>query len=213
MNRRFAFLPRTASFGPGIVFAAAAMLAGCAGPQSLSMAIHPLDEEAYTAHLNAANGDAKRGFAAWMAEERGTTAERVLENDARLSTTRNPFDAYRDPRAVSRGAVLYKIHCARCHGEDAAGNGPATLPDHPATSFKTFGKRFAATLHRGAPRKWFRVIRDGSGEMVNYPDGRSRAMPAFGDKLTREQIWLLITYLQSLDIHAPKRGMKSTEEG
>jgi mono/diheme cytochrome c family protein len=100
---------------------------------------------------------------------------------------------------------MYKIHCARCHGVNADGEGPSALPDHQATSFKTFGKRFASTLHGGAPRKWFRVISEGSGEDVDYPDGRTSAMPPFGNKLTREQIWLVITYLQSLDMHAGRR--------
>ncbi len=180
-------------------------LVGCSGPQPLTMAIDPADEQAYVAALNASNGDARAGFAAWMASERGG-ADAVLEADGALSETRNPFDAHADAQAVSRGAVLYKLHCARCHGDDARGRGPSTLADFPATNHHSFGKRFAATLHRGAPRKWFRVIRDGSGDRVEYPDEPSTAMPPFGDKLAREQIWLVITYLQSLDMHARERG-------
>jgi mono/diheme cytochrome c family protein len=176
--------------------------AGCAGPQPLRQAIRPADLSGYSAALNASNGDARLAFARWMAPQRGITPERLLQDDAGLSTTRNPFDAHKDSEAISRGAVMYQLHCARCHGDDAAGRGASTLPDYPTTSFKTFGKRLAATLHRGAPRKWFRVIRDGSGEEVDYPEGRMSAMPALEDKLTREQAWLTITYLQSLDVHA-----------
>lgn len=178
------------------------MIGSCAGPQPLPWAIHPHDEDAYVSRLNASNADARAGYAAWMAAERHSTPEEVLQEDSQLSATRNPFDAHDDPQAVSRGAVIYKMHCARCHGDDARGQGPSILPDHPATDFKTFGKRLAATLHRGAPRKWFRVIQDGSGDAVIYPEGQMTAMPAFRDKLTREQIWLVITYLQSLNIHA-----------
>jgi len=180
----------------------------CAGPQPLSVAIDPADEAAYVAAINAVNLNARRGFVNWMAKERGKSADDILRADAALSSTRNPFDANKDHRAVSRGAVIYKIHCARCHGEDARGIGPSTLPDHPANNFKTFSNRFAATIHRGAPRKWFRVIRDGAGEVVDYPDGRTTAMPPFGDKLAREQIWLVITYLQSLDIYAPRKDKR-----
>lgn len=178
----------------------------CGGPQPLSIAINQDDEAAYVAKLNAANADAKLAYAAWMAEERHASKESVLESDSELSQTKNPFKARRDHTAVSRGAVIYKMHCARCHGEDARGDGPSILPDHPAQSFKTLGKRFAVTLHGGAPRKWFRVIRDGSGDVVDYPDGRMTAMPPFGDMLTREQIWLVITYLQSLDTYASRDG-------
>ncbi|MBI4718443.1 MAG: cytochrome c [Planctomycetes bacterium] len=174
---------------------------GCAGPQPLRRAIDPCDEDAYVAQLNAANADAQAAYVTWMSAERGLPPDEVRQRDTQISQTRNPFDAHHDPRAVSRGAVLYKMHCARCHGDDARGQGPSVLPDHPATNFKTFGKRLAATLHRGAPRRWFRVLRDGAGDPVVYPEGGMSAMPAFGALLTREQMWLVITYLQSLDMH------------
>jgi len=174
----------------------------CAGPQPLYRAIDPRDQDEYVRFLNASSGDGRAAFVNWMAKERHASPEAIVRADSAVSTTRNPFDAHGDPKAVSRGAVLYKLHCARCHGEDARGRGPSTLSEYPATDFKTFGKRLAATLHRGAPRKWFRVIRDGSGDIVQYPDEKTTAMPAFGDKLAREQAWLVITYLQSLDIHA-----------
>jgi len=179
-------------------------LVGCSGPQALNIAINPQDQDAYLAALSAADGDARRAFVAWMAKERGQSPDAILTGDAELSTTRNPFDAYHDRQAVSRGAVIYQLHCTRCHGFDARGEGPAVLPDHPATNFKTFGKRFASTLHRGAPKKWFAVISDGSGDVVQYPYERTTAMPAFGAQLTHEQIWLVITYLQSLDLHATR---------
>jgi len=184
-------------------------LIGCAGPVPLTVAIRQQDETDYVSALNKTNMDARAAFADWMANERQSSPADVLEADAQLSQKRNPFDAYKDDIALSRGAVIYKIHCARCHGDDARGRGPSTLDDYPAKDFKSFGKRFAATLHRGAPRKWFRVIRDGDGDEVDYPDGRQKAMPPFGDQLTREQIWLVITYLQSLDVHAPEHPERS----
>lgn len=178
-----------------------ALTGSCAGPQPLRSAINPREEDAYVSRLNASNADARMAYANWMADERNVPVEQMLELDAQLSETRNPFDAHDDPQAVSRGAIMYEIHCMRCHGEDARGQGPSIFLGHPATNFKSFGKRFAATLHRGAPRKWHRVIRDGSGDPLDYPEGKSSAMPAFKDQLTREQIWLVITYLQSLEIH------------
>lgn len=175
---------------------------GCSGPQPLSVAIDPATESAYFDALNSVKKDARQAFANWMAKERKGSAEKILEADAGLSTTKNPFDANADPQAVSRGAVIYKAHCMRCHGENVDGRGPAALPDHPGKDFHAFATRFAVTLHRGAPRSWFRKITEGFGEEVEYPEGRSTAMPPFGDKLTREQIWLAITYLQSLDRYA-----------
>ncbi|MCA9252522.1 MAG: c-type cytochrome [Phycisphaerales bacterium] len=181
-------------------------LGSCAGPQPLKIAIDPQDETSYLRFANKTNLDGKKAFSNWMAEERGLSPSEVLQLDAEISSTRNPYDAYRNPQAVSRGAVIYKVHCARCHGDDARGQGPSALPDYPANDFKTAGNRFAATLHRGAPRRWFRVIRDGAGDVVQYPDETTTAMPPFSEKLAREQIWLVITYLQSLDMHAAQKA-------
>lgn len=185
-----------------VIAALCVTIGSCAGPQPLSVAIDPQDESAYLEVINKANLNGRQAFADWMARERGTSPAEILRRDADLSRTHNPFDAYHDKQAVSRGAVIYKIHCARCHGEDARGHGPSVLPGHPANDFKTFGNRFAATLHRGAPRKWFRVISNGTGDEVQYPDEKTTAMPPFAETLAREQIWLVITYLQSLDMHA-----------
>ena len=182
------------------------VLGNCAGPQPLGIAIDPQDERTYLRFANAVNLDGRQAFSNWMSEERSLSPSEVLRLDAELSSTRNPFDAHRDSKAVSRGAVIYKVHCARCHGDGARGLGPSALPDHPAKDFKTFRKRFAATLHRGTPRKWFRIIRDGEGDVVQYPEEETTAMPPFSEKLAREQIWLVITYLQSLDMHAAKDG-------
>ena len=193
-----------------VVFATVCVAIGsCAGPQPLSVAINPEDEAAYLEVVNEANLNGRRAFANWMARERRIPRSEVLRRDAQLSRTRNPFDAYHDKQAVSRGAVIYKLHCARCHGDNARGHGPSVLPGHRANDFKTFGSRFAATLHRGAPRKWFRVISDGSGDEVQYPDEKTTAMPPFAEALAREQIWLVITYLQSLDMHAAQDGTES----
>ncbi len=173
----------------------------CAGPQPLRVAINSQHESAYLSFVNEANLDGRAAFAEWMAQERGVSTEEVLRLDKQISSTRNPFDAYKDSRVVSRGAVIYTVHCLGCHGADARGRGPATLDGYPANDFKTFGSRFAATLHRGAPRKWFRVIRDGAGDTVEYPNATTSAMPPFSGKLANEQIWQVITYLQTLDIH------------
>ncbi|MFQ5412431.1 MAG: c-type cytochrome, partial [Phycisphaerae bacterium] len=149
---------RTGHLNPSVLLCFTVLIVGnCSGPQSLRVAIDPRDEATYIQFANAVNLNGRQAFANWMSKERGISPEEVLRLDADLSGTKNPFDAYKDRRAVSRGAVIYKIHCLRCHGEDARGHGPAALEGHPANDFKTFGNRFAATLHRGAPRKWFRV--------------------------------------------------------
>lgn len=185
--------------------------AGCSGPVALDRAIWPRHEREYANARQAAPDSPREAwFVLQVGDEPGRISE-VRAADAALSTTRNPFDARRDPEAVSRGALIYRENCARCHGLDARGNGPDMLPAHPTHDFHAFGKRFAVTLHGGAPRTWFRKINEGYGPVVAQPTGSSRAMPAFGDVLARERIWLAITYLQSLDIYAQPAPIRDAD--
>ena len=182
---------------------------GCSGPIALDRAIQPKHAAEYEKAMAAGASTPREAFYTQRAATTGQTIDDVRREDEALSTTRNPFNARTDSDAVSRGAVVFRENCARCHGADVGGNGPDMLADHPTKDFHAFGKRFAVTLHGGAPRTWFKKISEGYGDEVTYPTGRSRAMPAFGDELAREQIWLAVTYLQSLDkdaqaAHGPK---------
>lgn len=178
------------------------MVMGCSGPIAMQRAIWPQHEREFAQRRDLALPTPREAWYVWQAERRGESIEAVRAADMALSTTRNPFDARRDGAAVSRGAILFREQCARCHGMDVGGNGPEMLAEHPTKDFHAFDKRFAATLHGGAPRTWFQKISNGYGDEVEYPDGRGPAMPAFGQTLAREQIWLVITYLQSLDMYA-----------
>lgn len=175
---------------------------GCSGPQPLAQAIRAEDREAFLPRMQSGIHAPKRAYFEWKAEQTSQTVEQVAEEDASLSTTRNPFQANRDHQAVSRGAIIYQVHCATCHGESAEGKGPGMVYSTPRMGFHSFDKRFAATLHGGAPRAWFKKINEGFASEVTNPDGSHSSMPAFGDVLAREQIWLAITYLQSLDMYA-----------
>ena len=192
-------------------FCALLFVYGCSGPIPLDRAIWPEHEQEYAQAIGRAAAMPQDAWYARRARHEGSSIDDVRAADEALSTTRNPFNARTCPEAVSRGAVIFENHCARCHGTDARGNGPHMLAAHPTKDFHSFDKRFAVTLHGGAPRTWFRKINEGYGEMVEYPDGASRAMPAFGDTLAREQIWYVITYLQSLDMYAqPKDDTAKT---
>ena len=175
------------------------VLAGCAGPVDLQRAVQAPEAQAFNRELAAQRGDARLAHEALTARRLGITMNEARRRDLAISTTKNPFDARRDADAVCRGAVVYAALCARCHGLQADGRGPDALASHPCRNFRGPAMRMAVTLHGGAPRRWFQRIADGYGPPVRYPDGESRAMPAFGDRLAREQIWLVITYLQSLD--------------
>lgn len=178
---------------------------GCSGPQPLETAIRPDDRRDFHRRLAEYGQSPKLASFAAKAAETGKGVDAIAAEDAGLSSGRNPFNASHDPAAVSRGAVIYEAMCMRCHGPDVRGGGPDMLTSHPTKDFHAFGKRFAVTLHGGAPRTWYRKISEGFGDTVEYPEGRATAMPAFGDVLSREQIWLVITYLQSLDAFAETR--------
>ncbi len=196
---------------------AAATVAGCAGPVALQEAMRRDDQRTYLTALADHRGSGREAFFAGKAKATNRSIEEVVAADERMSETRNPFDAYRDPSAVCRGAVIYYAHCMSCHGEDARGRGPAMPADLPKMDFHSFGKRLASTLHRGAPRSWFRKIHGGYTSKVTGSGGEEYTMPACLELLAKEQIWLAITYLQSLDIHAeradPREGGESARGG
>ena len=174
-------------------------LVACSGPQPLSRAIAAADESAYTQALTDHNNDPAGAFLAMRAKELGIDVEEAVLRDRGLSTTKNPFKARKDPVAVSRGAVIYKKHCADCHGQNADGRGTRLSEPLVDADFHDFSHRFASTLHHGAPRAWFKKITGGYTAEAPNSDGTFAEMPAFEDTLAREQVWLVITYLQSLD--------------
>jgi mono/diheme cytochrome c family protein len=180
--------------------AAVGLFGSCRGPAALDAAIRPADEAAYFALASHADPSLREAFYQHQAESKGMTVEQARRADAAVSATRNPFHAGRDAAAVSRGAVIYRNQCARCHGFAAEGIGPDLPIYRPAMDFRRFGRRFSVTLHGGAPKKWFKVIADGvTVPAEDNESGMPLEMPAFGDVLAREQIWLVVTYLQSAD--------------
>ena len=82
---------------------------------------------------------------------------------------------------------------------NADGAGTDLAQPVEALSFHDFGTRFAVTLHGGAPKKWFRTINEGADPLeVDWTD-QPIVMQGYKEQLSREQIWLLVTYLQSIN--------------
>ena len=92
-----------------------------------------------------------------------------------------------DPRL--QGAALYAQRCAACHGATGRGDGPNAqyLQPGPAvhSDSRTMGTRTDDRLFDG--------IFAGGVAL-----GVSAAMPAFGETLTREQIWSLVRHIREL---------------
>lgn len=184
----------------------AGLLLGCSGPQPLDVAIRPADQAAWQACVAAGHpGTPRAAFFACKAEQTGQTVEQIAAADEALSHRSNPFDANNDHDAVSRGAVLYQAYCMGCHGQAVDGKGPDMPRIFDSMNWHSFGKRFAVTLHRGAPIKWFGRIYDGYDGGKQADDGTAIVMPPFKGVLSKEQIWLTITYLQTVDVYTPDR--------
>lgn len=189
----------TAGCGVLTLVGAAITMHGCAGPQPLDKAIHANDEQAYLGAMSDAALTPREAFYRARAGSTGMSVEEVKAQDVALSTTKNPFSARHDPEAVSQGAVLYKYNCMNCHGANADGHGSDVPTPTDEMNFHKFSTRFAVTLHGGAPSKWFRIINDGTTSAQGHDaNGQPLVMEPFSDKLAREQIWLIVTYLQSL---------------
>lgn len=87
------------------------------------------------------------------------------------------------------GPTLYSRYCAVCHGSQGRGDGPNArhLPVRPA---RHADPRY---MSRRSDDRLFDAIYSGG-----YPLGRSVAMPAYGETLTRAEVWSLVRHLRQL---------------
>lgn len=179
-----------------IVPLVAVLLTGCLapGPLPLQQVLRPDDEKEYTRHL-IAQPSPKHAYLAWKSSRENRDIKSLAEEDARLGADHNPFAA--TAPHVSRGALIYKVHCTSCHGMQADGRGPTMDRLLEEMDFHAWPKRFAMTYFNNTPGKWFRSIHKGKASQYLGSDGKPYTMPTFADTLTREQIWLAITYLMS----------------
>jgi mono/diheme cytochrome c family protein len=96
---------------------------------------------------------------------------------------KNPVAA--TPESIKAGQAAYQKNCRFCHGNDAKGNGPMA-PEGTHPSDLTDSK-----WDRGStPGELFMVIRDGAGPNFD--------MKGFKSKMTEQEIWHVVNYLQSL---------------
>lgn len=97
-----------------------------------------------------------------------------LPSRARPLSLRNPFEGNRE--AIATGARIFVAYnCVDCHGADGSGAmGP---------SFQDGRWRFG-----GSPSEVFESIYQ----------GRPEGMPAWGGRISEEQIWMLVAYVRSL---------------
>lgn len=96
---------------------------------------------------------------------------------------KNPFAG--DAKAVATGKELFVKTCQRCHGPGGKGDGPDADPDNMQDMDLTNPKRTARN----------------SDGIVFYKVWNGRAkpkMPAQKDELTKDQVWQIVSYAQTL---------------
>jgi len=104
--------------------------------------------------------------------------------------------------AAPRGRALYDAHCAVCHGSAGRGDGPgARVVRQPMRDFSD-----PAAMQAVSDRFLFDITKKGSSQF-----GRSNAMPAWGMKLSDNEIHDVVAYIRSLARrNPPAPGRKDT---
>jgi len=100
-----------------------------------------------------------------------------------------------DARQVALGAIVYRDHCASCHG--------ANLEGQPNWMSRKPDGRFPAPPHDETGHTWhhpdetlFGLTKQGLKPPL-APAGYQSDMPAFGPVLTDEQIWAVLAFIKS----------------
>ena len=177
--------------------ASAIILTAChSGPPALDQTVQPGEQQAYRQQVAAHDGNLASAWLAWRSEETGQSVESLSHLDEQLPEDRNPFDST-DAWAVRRGALVFQAACVQCHGVAANGVGPNGESLMGIKDFSSPEMRSAIALDPGRPAKWYPKVANGSASGRVMPDGTPADMPAMRDRLTREQIWLALTWLAS----------------
>jgi mono/diheme cytochrome c family protein len=131
--------------------------------------------------LPLAVGTAEYAKTASDADQQKSTSGWTLPPDA--ADTKSPLTV--DDKVLAIGKKVFTDKCQKCHGPKGLGDGPDADPDHAEEMNLTNPKR----ADRNPDGVVFYKVSNGR---------RSPKMPAFKDELSKEQIWSVVAYAQSL---------------
>ncbi len=90
---------------------------------------------------------------------------------------------------MSEGKTLFEwFNCVGCHAHGGGAIGPALMDEK--------------WIYGASPQNLYDTI----------AEGRPNGMPAFGDKLSSDQIWKLVAYVRSLAGQTPKDASPSRSD-
>ena len=95
-------------------------------------------------------------------------------------------DVASTPENIATGAKLYGANCASCHGKDGMGDGETGNSLTPSPALLAWMIRRPVSVDEYL--LW--SISDGGAQFDS-------AMPAFKDKLTRDEIWRVVAYMRA----------------
>jgi mono/diheme cytochrome c family protein len=90
------------------------------------------------------------------------------------------------PEVIAEGRKLYAEHCASCHGMDGLGDGDQSKAVAPSPALLAYMIRRPVSVDEYL--LW--SIADGGQQFETD-------MPAFKDRLAREDIWRIVTYMRA----------------
>ena len=98
-------------------------------------------------------------------------------------TTKNPLPV--DAKLLAIGKAIFKDKCQKCHGSSGRGDGPDADPDAQEDMDLTRASRAAKNP-------------DGVIFFKAWNGRRKPKMPAVKDEMTKEQLWAVVAYVQTL---------------
>ena len=102
---------------------------------------------------------------------------------AAAKTEKNPLTV--NEAVMAAGRKLFLSKCQRCHGAEGKGDGP----DADKTHLHHMNLTLAGNAKANPDGVVFHKIWNGRS---------SPKMPKFGDELTKEQVWAIVAYVQTL---------------
>ena len=142
--------------------------------------------------------DLRETFFAEQAQKRGiSVAEAKIADDA-LSDEELPYEP-NDQELIRAGAALFTHNCIRCHGPSLTGDG-----------WITYRRQKKVDLLREVRRRgWAKFAEEKATEIFEtISEGRmvigDPSMPAFDNKLTKQQRWQLVIYVRSKQMEADR---------